>query len=135
MKNICCHKGSLSSDPVSPHFHLFPIMIVFEYHTITFFPFRGLFSEFCTVSYLKLVKSGIKIRRVRSKVIFVYISGCSNGWRKYSCNNSSHNLSWYVDFDLLALMVYFGVNHAKIWHRDHIMHLSCIVYRRLPGLD
>ena len=93
------------------------------------------FSEFCTVSYLKLVKSGIKIRRVRSKVIFVYISGCSNGWRKYSCNNSSHNLSWYVDFDLLALMVYFGVNHAKIWHRDHIMYLSYRVYRRLPGLD
>ena len=32
-------------------------------------------------------------------------------------------------------MVYFGVNHAKIWHRDHIMYLSYKVYRRLPGLD
>ena len=85
------------------------------------------FSEFCTVSYLKLVKCGIKIRSVRSKVIFVYISGCSNGWRKYSCNNSSHNLSWYVDFDLLALMVFFGIHHAKIWHRDHkIWFISCV---------
>ena len=32
-------------------------------------------------------------------------------------------------------MVFFGVNHAKIWDRDHIMHLSYIVYRRLPALD
>ena len=62
------------------------------------------------------------------------IEWCRRIWRN-SCNNSSHNLSWYVDFDLLALIVFFGVNHAKIWHRDHIMCLSYIVYRRLPALD